>query len=487
MAAAPPTSETNHEHPVMDWLNYLATKNGNPEVLNNVKSPCPLPSDFPDTKASYWIAEYQFPMQDARTTPSLPDEADVVVIGAGIVGATAVYRISEAQPDLRVVLVEARGICTGATGRNGGHLSCHEAGGIRDLAERVGTEDAIRIRKTFRKNRDMTISVIEQHNAQQKVDLNLGGSLLCFGSAGERDAFIADIAFCKEHGWEPEGKIITAEEVQQNHGVSAKSAQHGAWYLPRGGTIYARKLVDFLITKASESMPSLNIQTHTPVTKVSFDNAAALPYTVQTGRGEIRTRTVLHATNAYARALIPELRGQDGVFGIKAHMLGVRSTADGIVQDLKPGLLHNHAIHYILQRPREQSGKSPVFLYGHGDVELIEDFNDSVVPADIEPTKKEMYEYLETALPQHFPAIDAKKQVEYDWSGIQGFTNDGRSIVGRVVPERPGEFLCVAHNGEGMSRCFVLSTITVEALLAHLKGEFFKRPDWLPHLYARHI
>ncbi|KAF4960044.1 hypothetical protein FSARC_10575 [Fusarium sarcochroum] len=490
MVTIPETELENQAHPVMNWLDYLCTKSTKDKdiIFQNIDKPCPFPSDFPETAASYWIARHQFPLQNVRTTQDLPEKADLVIIGAGMVGAVSAYQISQAQPDLRVVLLEARGICSGATGRNGGHLSSHEAAGIRDLAKIIGAQDAIRVRQTFRKNRDMVLDVIEKYKAHDKVDLNLGGSLVCFGSPGERETLIADIEFCESHGWEPQGNIISPEQACEISGVSQEAAKHGAWYLKRGGTFYARKMVDLLITKASETMAHLNIQTHTPVTKVEFEATSELPYQVQTDRGNIRARSVLHATNAYARALVPELRGQDGVFGVRGNMIGIRST-EASARDVDPGFLHTYAIHYMLQRRRvtDDPEKPPIFLYGHGDAETIEEFDDSLVPVEVEPIKEAMYSFLEMSLPHHFPKIEAKKQVEYDWTGIMGFTKNGCSIVGRVSPERQGEFLCVGHNGEGMNRCFVLSTITAQAILAELNGTKFEAPDWIPRAYLRNM
>lgn len=55
---------------------------------------------------------------DSLTLTTLPTYADVVVIGSGITG-TSVARtlLTEGPDDLRVVMLEARTVCSGATGR----------------------------------------------------------------------------------------------------------------------------------------------------------------------------------------------------------------------------------------------------------------------------------------------------------------------------------------------------------------------------------
>lgn len=48
---------------------------------------------------------------------ALPSYADVIVIGSGITGASVAYHALKRDAGLRVVIVEAREVCSGATGR----------------------------------------------------------------------------------------------------------------------------------------------------------------------------------------------------------------------------------------------------------------------------------------------------------------------------------------------------------------------------------
>src|SRR4051812_29713077 len=43
---------------------------------------------------------------------------DVIVVGAGVTGTSIAWRLAESG--LRVLLAEQRGVCSGASGRNGG-------------------------------------------------------------------------------------------------------------------------------------------------------------------------------------------------------------------------------------------------------------------------------------------------------------------------------------------------------------------------------
>lgn len=72
---------------------------------------------------SYWIEAADSPLRHLRSTEKLPETADVVIIGGGYSGATTAYWLDKytrshgTQPSM--VILEARDICGGATGRNG--------------------------------------------------------------------------------------------------------------------------------------------------------------------------------------------------------------------------------------------------------------------------------------------------------------------------------------------------------------------------------
>jgi glycine/D-amino acid oxidase-like deaminating enzyme len=65
--------------------------------------------------SSYWLKNIHF--KDSWTK-----RADIVVVGAGISGASVCYHLSKLDPTKVVVMIDPRGIAGGATGRNGGLL-----------------------------------------------------------------------------------------------------------------------------------------------------------------------------------------------------------------------------------------------------------------------------------------------------------------------------------------------------------------------------
>ena len=83
------------------------------------------PFPVPGGLTPFWRTEPSS-LDNHRSTENLPDYSDIVVVGAGYAGASTAYHIldqcdSSSQPS--IVILEARQVCSGATGRNG--LQCH--------------------------------------------------------------------------------------------------------------------------------------------------------------------------------------------------------------------------------------------------------------------------------------------------------------------------------------------------------------------------
>lgn len=68
----------------------------------------------------YWRTQLHS-IDEHRSTEELPPECDVVIIGGGLSGVTTAYHLAAlAGAEIpSIVMLEARQVCSGATGRNG--------------------------------------------------------------------------------------------------------------------------------------------------------------------------------------------------------------------------------------------------------------------------------------------------------------------------------------------------------------------------------
>ena len=126
----------------------------------------------PNPTASYWRQEPHW-LDSHRSTPSLPPQADIVIIGTGIAGVSTAYHLlssAENNASPSILLLEARQVCSGATGRNGGHIKKLPST-IIDLIDSLGIEAAGEMVKFIRENIYALKKVIETEGIEAQAEL----------------------------------------------------------------------------------------------------------------------------------------------------------------------------------------------------------------------------------------------------------------------------------------------------------------------------
>lgn len=121
----------------------------------------------PEPTISLW-QEPPNPVVGHIQSPTLPREADYVVIGSGITGCSVTKSLLENQRLVsdrreapRIVVVEARGLVSGATGRNGGQLVSPVGQSYSTLVRRFGAENANEMTKFSLLNIETLLKTID--------------------------------------------------------------------------------------------------------------------------------------------------------------------------------------------------------------------------------------------------------------------------------------------------------------------------------------
>jgi gamma-glutamylputrescine oxidase len=231
-----------------------------------------------------------------------------------------------------------------------------------------------------------------------------------------------------EDGFEVE--YLTKDPLDRNY--------YGALHNTCDGGVHPLKLVKALIAESGA-------QLYDGEAVSSIRKEKSLQVT--TANRVIECDKVLLATNAYAQLLEPWFK--DRVRPIRGQIL--------VTQPLRKRILEkvcyaNYGWEYFRQLPDKR------FLLG-GCRQLFQDLE--VGYADC--TSSQVQTSLESYIKDRFPEV-AGIPIDYRWSGIMAFTEDGLPLVGELE-HLPNVYFAVGCNGHGFSYGLNLSRLLTEVAL----------------------
>lgn len=512
------------------------------------------PPGFPvhDPTSAFWQDNPPYPeLVDIQSPAGLPETADIVIIGSGIT-AVAIARTvlreldrkggladdddrrsrqlhkiesGEAErPDwVRVLVLEARQLCSGATGRNGGHIKASPYELFHRLVHTVGIkpERAAKL-CAFQISHVQALKEVVQAEGIEEVSE--------FREVQTVDFTVDEATNQKIQGqandfvpYRPPGYEIvshSAEETQKLFGVNERVV--GSIEYP-AGALWPYRFVTALWKKLLDQFPhSLSIETSTAVQSVGVGNNPLTPYVVSTGRGEVLARHVVHATNGFAAQFIPSLQGK--ALGVLAHMTAQRPGQNFPKCDGKRSysVIFNQGFDYITQRPGVSDTEGDELMIGGGlfqsgkqGLDMFGVYDDSKIDALT-------LMHLEGVMPTIFDwGLEAPgRRMIKAWSGIVAFTGDVMPLVGRLDPRitkraaktgktagkngklvnkagtgtvEPGEWIAAYFAGDGMVWSWLCGTAVGIMLTGSEDEDLPKEPgrpggklaSWFPsELYA---
>jgi glycine/D-amino acid oxidase-like deaminating enzyme len=399
---------------------------------------------------SYWLQQVRCnSLLDHRTTETLPDNADTVIIGSGISGTLVANEHLKTWPSKSVVVIEAREFCSGATGRNAGHCKPDQWRHFAKFEKAYGQEQAIKIMN----NEAVTWNALVEHVKQNDVDCDLWVGDTLDVPLDEEVAKVAKKVF--ERYRQAGGKVdhinVTHDPVEAAKLSKLKSAQ--ACYSWKASTLQPWKLTAHIMRDNLEK--GANLQTYTMANSITKNEDGSRQWTVNTERGSIACDAVVHATNGYSAALESSLRG---VITPKPHMCNrfvpPRALAGSkALQNSYGVLLPDGALFSI--NPRCSADGNVMFGGSNPGQKQLDEWSqqsphrcidDSL--ANVELVTKEVRSFVEKE-------FLGGKDIEYgpgegfqeSWSGIIGLSADGVPFVGEL-PDKPGQWICAGHHGQ---------------------------------------
>ena len=423
---------------------------------------------LPVNDEPYWFRAGH-PLAGHRSQPQLPTEADVVIIGAGLTGASAAYHLAgAAREELRVVVLDQGDPAGEASGRNGGNFElipensvgvyeglarerlaflsrCYPALPHEVLQAESERQSSLVLGVALR-NRDLLKDIVRRERID--CDLVARGWLHLAATEEEEQGLCEEVMLAAQHGERIE--LWSRRRIREEFGVETDFLGR---FIPGDGTYHPFKYVCALLRCAIQS--GVELYTRTPVRDIK--SHAPDEHDVVTDSGVIRARRIIAATNAFTSQLFPELAA------MRPHQSQIQVTehapdrARGRVVTCEDG-----PVFFNQPRSGARNGRAPVLL-GGGDDRRMQ------TPSSRRRSWKTHVKLLELR-DRFYPELRGQPP-STEWIGPMAFTPDQLPAIGQL---RPGVIIAAGYNGYG-------GTYTTAAGFAAAQiARTGQSPEWLP-------
>lgn len=221
---------------------------------------------------------------------------------------------------------------SGATGRNGGHLTANTFQEFTHAEAAYGRSEAVKGLALEEWTVQEMLKLIASKGISKQVDLVAGGHNELFTTPAAAAARKADHEAVLEAGVSNDIRWMNSTKMNETYGTTFPGVR------TPGNNFWPVKVVSHLfdIAKSSSENFELALHTHTPVTSIvqkeskSEKESAGKPshrWIVHTPRGSIKCSYIIHGTNAYASYLLPQMAGIDGIVPTRGQMAVIRPNA----------------------------------------------------------------------------------------------------------------------------------------------------------------
>ncbi len=230
------------------------------------------------------------PSRSARPALVRDVEVDVAVVGGGLTGLWTAHYLAEADPSLRIAVLEAETVGHGASGRNGGWCSALFPASLDSLADLGGRDAALAQHAAMRDSVDEVARAADALGID--AQLAKGGTIALVRSPAQLTRARAEVAHARRWGiGEDELSLLGAGQARS---LVDAAGTLGATYTPDCAALHPLRLVHGLADSLVER--GVVVHEHSRATDVG-------PGRVVTAGGTLRAGTVLRATEGWTATL----------------------------------------------------------------------------------------------------------------------------------------------------------------------------------------
>jgi glycine/D-amino acid oxidase-like deaminating enzyme len=230
-------------------------------------------------------------------------EADVAIVGAGFTGLWTAHYLAQADPELRIVVLEAETAGFGASGRNGGWCSALFSASLSTLAGYADRDAALAQHRAMRQ----TVDEVVRATAAEGIDADVskGGTITLARSRAQWSRARAEVADAR--AWDRAEDDVRLLDRQEATAILRGSHTRGATYTPDCAALHPARLVRGLASAVERRGVTIHEQTRV---------SGIEPRTARTDHGVVHARTVLRATEGYTATLAGERRTMVPVYSL---------------------------------------------------------------------------------------------------------------------------------------------------------------------------
>ncbi len=344
-----------------------------------------------------------------------------VVVGAGLTGLACARRLAELHPDQQILLLDARCVAEGASGRNSGFVVATSQ--FPGRVEQNQLDNYCRVNRINQMGLDLLSAQVSQH----AIDCQWRREGF-YHTAVDRKA-IKEYEYFRQYldtlkvDHEPLDKTVLGEHLGTDHYQVGIHIADGALVQPAA-----------LVRGLADTLPA-NVSLHeqSPVLKIEDGK----PLTLHLANAEVKTDKLILATNYEAPALgflVPYIVGSTLAGSFTRKLSKAEFSSLGNLTEWGAISLHSGGATLRLTRDHRISIRNTAEYHG------------STLLSDKELSRRQTTH--RAAFDKRFPQL-AQVPFEYSWSGVEGISRNATNFFGR---QRENIYLAGGYNGSGVSR-----------------------------------
>ncbi|MBO0369478.1 FAD-binding oxidoreductase [Pseudomonas putida] len=386
--------------------------------------------------ASYYAAT----ARSSAPYPALQEQlsADVCVVGGGLTGVNTALELAERG--LSVILLEARRIGWGASGRNGGQLIRGIGHDVSGFARYVG-QDGVRYLQQAGID---SVELVRERIAQYAIDCDLRwGFCELANTPAQFAAFKDEQAQLAELGYRHATRLVDATHI----GEVVASEQYAGGLIDMGsGHLHPLDLVQGEACAAAKL--GVRIFEQSPVLRIEHGPSV----TLHCAHGKVRAQSLVLGCNAHLDELEPRLSGK--VLPAGSYVVATERLPEQVAQALIP---QNMAL------CDQKVGLDYYRLTA--DNRLL--FGGACHYSGRDP--KDIAAYMLPKVRKVFPQL-ADVRIDYQWGGMIGITANRFPQVGRLS-QYPNVYYAQGYSGHGLNVTHWTAKLLAEGIaVGHSQG-----------------